>query len=154
MGLYPAGHITTDPVNGPILYNSCLSNPFKLKLGNSLKLVLVEMKAATGKEIVHHIINLAKVIPAGHVTITYPPLLITMTQTSEGSNENERVEHDEAGGKKIDSSNNVSSDWVNRIGYIPHIYWVQMLVSEIRSITMSFRSASVWAHQPNLPQCT
>ena len=47
---------------------------------------------------------------------------------------------------------NVSSDWVNRIDYIPHIDWVQMLVCEIPNIAMNFRSTGVWAHQPNLPQ--
>jgi len=42
------------------------------------------------------------------------------TYTSEGSNENARVVDEKAGGKEIDSIN-VSSDWVNRIDYIPHI---------------------------------
>jgi len=42
------------------------------------------------------------------------------TQTSEGSDENERVVDEDAGGNEIDSLN-VSSDWVNRIDYIPHI---------------------------------
>ena len=40
---------------------------------------------------------------------------------------------------------------MNRIDYIPHIDWVQMLVCEITNITMNCRSAIVWAHQPHLP---
>jgi len=42
------------------------------------------------------------------------------TLTLEGSDENERVVDEQAGGKEIDSIN-VKSDWVNRIEYIPHI---------------------------------
>jgi len=57
-----------------------------------------------------------------------------------------------AGGSGTDSSINESSDWVNRIDYIPHIYSVQVLVCEIPNITMNFRRAGVWDHQPNLPR--
>ena len=49
----------------------------------------------------------------------------------------------EAGGKETDSSINVSSDWVNRIDYIPHTGWVQMLVCDIPNIVENFRSAGV-----------
>jgi len=53
------------------------------------------------------------------------------------------VVDEEACGKETDSSNNVSSDGVNRIDYIPHTCWVRMLVSEISNIAVNFRSAGV-----------
>jgi len=75
------------------------------------------------------------------------------TQTFEVLDENDRlVDEEAAGGKETDSSINVSSDWGNRIHYIPHICWVQMLVCEISNIAMNFWSAGVWAHLPNLPK--
>ena len=58
---------------------------------------------------------------------------------------------EEAGGNETDSGMNVSSDWLNRIEYIPHTCWVQMLVFEIPNIAMNFSSAGVWANQPNIP---
>jgi len=64
-----------------------------------------------------------------------------------------RLVDKEAGGKVTDSSINVSSDWVNRIDYIPHIYWVQMLVSERPNIATNVSSAGGWvvlAMVPNL----
>jgi len=60
-----------DSLYGQISFNSSLSNAFKLKLGHNVKLFLVEMKAATGKDIVEHGIRPAKVIPASPVTVDY-----------------------------------------------------------------------------------
>jgi len=66
------------PLYGQISSKSSLSNAFKLKLGHNVKLCLVEMKAATGKDVAEHVIGLAKVIPAGLVTGSYAPLLISI----------------------------------------------------------------------------
>jgi hypothetical protein len=71
MGLYAPGQMMNDPLYGQISYNSSLSNAFKLKLGHDVQLFLVEMKAATGKEIAEHVMRLAKVIPASLVTVSY-----------------------------------------------------------------------------------
>ena len=71
MGLYKPRQMMNDPVYGQISYNSSLSNTFKLKLGHTVKLFLVEMKAATGKEIAEHVMRPAKVIPASLVTVSY-----------------------------------------------------------------------------------
>ena len=60
-----------DPLYGQISYNSSLSNAFKLKLGHDVQQFLVEMKAATGKDIAEHVIRQAKVIPASLVTVSY-----------------------------------------------------------------------------------
>jgi len=65
-----------DHLYGQTSYNSSLSNAFKLKLGHNLKLFLVEMKAATGKDIAEHIIRLVKVIPVSLVPVSYAPLLM------------------------------------------------------------------------------
>jgi hypothetical protein len=43
MGLYTNGQMITDPIYGQISYNFCLSNAFKLKLGQDPKIFLVEM---------------------------------------------------------------------------------------------------------------
>jgi len=51
-----------DPIYGQILYNCCISNPFKMKLGPNLKILLVKIKRATGKKIARHIIRPVKVI--------------------------------------------------------------------------------------------
>ena len=71
MGLYALGQMMNDPLYGQISYNSSLSNAFKLKLGHDVQLFLVEMKAATGKEIAKHVMRPAKVIPASLVTVSY-----------------------------------------------------------------------------------
>jgi len=76
MGLYTNEQMITDPIFGQISYNCCLSNAFKLKLGQDQKIFLVEKKRATGKEIAEHIIRPAKVIPASHVKATCAQLLI------------------------------------------------------------------------------
>ena len=59
-----------DPLSGQISYNSSHLNAFKLKLGHNVQLLLIEMKAATGKEIAEHVMRRAKVIPASHVTVS------------------------------------------------------------------------------------
>jgi len=41
-----------------------------------VKLFLVEMKAATGKDIAEHVIRPVKVIPTSLVAVSYAPLLI------------------------------------------------------------------------------
>jgi len=78
MELYPPGKMMNDHLSGLISYNSSLSNVFKLKLGHNLKLSLVEMKAATGKDIAEHIFKPAKGIPASCFTVSYTPLLISL----------------------------------------------------------------------------
>ena len=59
------------PLYGQISYNSSLSNTFKLKLGHNVNQFLVEMKAATGKDITEHVMRWAKVIPASLVSVGY-----------------------------------------------------------------------------------
>jgi hypothetical protein len=71
MGLYAPGQTMNDRLSGQISYNSSLSNVFKLKLGYDVKLFLVEMKAATGKDIAEHVIRPVKVIPASLVPVSY-----------------------------------------------------------------------------------
>jgi len=60
-----------DPLYGQISYNSSLSNAFKLKLGHDVQLCLIEMKAATGKDIAEHVMRPVEVIPASLVTVSY-----------------------------------------------------------------------------------
>jgi len=60
-----------DPLYGQISYNRSLSDAFKLKLGDNVNLFLVEMKAATGKDITEHVMRQAKVIPASFVPGSY-----------------------------------------------------------------------------------
>jgi hypothetical protein len=71
MGLYAPGQTMNDRLSGQISYNSSLSNGFKLKLGQDVKLFLVEMKPATGKDIAEHVIRPVKVIPASLVLVSY-----------------------------------------------------------------------------------
>jgi hypothetical protein len=49
--LYTPVQMMNDPSYGNISYNSSLSNDFMLKLEYNVKLLLVEMKTATGKNI-------------------------------------------------------------------------------------------------------
>jgi len=60
-----------DPLYGQISYNSSLSNAFKLKVGHDVQRCLIEMKAATGKDIAEHVMRPAEVIPASLVTVSY-----------------------------------------------------------------------------------
>jgi len=76
MGFYTPGQMINDPLYGQISYNSSLSNAFKLKLGHDVKLFVVDMKAATGKDIAEHVIRPVKVIPASLFPVSYAPLLI------------------------------------------------------------------------------
>jgi len=78
MKLYAPGQMMNDHLYGQISSNSSLSNTLKLKLGHYLKLFLVELKAATGKNIAEHVMKLAKVIPASLVPVSYAPLLISI----------------------------------------------------------------------------
>jgi len=64
MGLYSLGQMMNDTRYSLISYNSSHSNAFNLKLGHNVKLFLVEMKAATGKDIAEHVMRPAKVIPS------------------------------------------------------------------------------------------
>jgi hypothetical protein len=56
--------------------HSFLSNAFKMKMRHNVKRFLVEMKAATGKDIAEHVIRPVKVIPAYLTPVSYAPLLI------------------------------------------------------------------------------
>ena len=71
MGLYEQGQMMNDPLYGQIPYNSSLSDTFKLKLGHDVQQCLVEMEAATGKDIAEHVMRTAKIIPASLVTVSY-----------------------------------------------------------------------------------
>ena len=62
MGLYKHRQLINDPIYGQISYNCCISNTFKLKLGHNVKIFLVEVMRATGKEIAEHVIRPRKVI--------------------------------------------------------------------------------------------
>jgi len=44
-------------IYGQILYNYCLSNAFKLKLGHNPKIFLLEVERATAKENAKHIVR-------------------------------------------------------------------------------------------------
>jgi len=63
MEIYKHGQMIKDPIYGHIWYNCCHSNTIKLKLGYNLKIFVLEMKRATGKETAEHKIRLTKVIP-------------------------------------------------------------------------------------------
>jgi len=67
MGIYKHRQIINDSIYGQISYNCCLSNAFKLKLGHNVKIFVVEMMRATGKEIAEHVIRPTKVIHASRV---------------------------------------------------------------------------------------
>jgi len=71
MGISAQGQMMSDLPYGQTSYNSSLSKGFKLKLGHNVQWVLVEMTAATGKEIAEHIMRLAKLISPSLVTLSY-----------------------------------------------------------------------------------
>ena len=71
MGLYTPGQMMNVPLYGQISYNSSLSNAFKLKMGHDVQLFLIEMKAATRKDIAEHVLRPAKVIPTNLLTVSY-----------------------------------------------------------------------------------
>jgi hypothetical protein len=76
MGLYAPGQMINDHLSSHILFNSSISNAFKLKPGHHVKLFLVEMKSGTGKDIAEHVIKPVKVFPRSCVPVRYAPLLI------------------------------------------------------------------------------
>jgi hypothetical protein len=71
MGSYAPGQMMNNPLYDQISYNSSLSNPFKLKLGHNVNVFLVEMKAATAKDIAEHVMRPAKVIPTSLFPVSY-----------------------------------------------------------------------------------
>jgi hypothetical protein len=71
MGLSTPGQMMNDRLYDQISYNSSLSNAFKLKLGYNVNVFLVEMKAATGKDIAERVMRPAKVIPASLLLVSY-----------------------------------------------------------------------------------
>jgi hypothetical protein len=64
------------PLHGWISYHSSLSVAFKLNLGQNMKPLLIEVKAAVRKDIAEHIIRPAKVIPTWLVSVIDSPLLL------------------------------------------------------------------------------
>jgi len=84
MGLYAPGQTMNDRLYGQISYNSSLSNAFKLKLGHNVKLLLVEMEAAKGKDSAEHVIRPVKVIPASLVLVSDTPQLICILRLRRG----------------------------------------------------------------------
>jgi hypothetical protein len=71
MGLYSPRQMMNDPLYDHISYNSSHSNDFKLKLGHNANQFSVEMNAATGMDIVEHVMRPAKVIPASLFPVSY-----------------------------------------------------------------------------------
>jgi len=63
MGIYKHGQMINNLIYSQISYNCCLSNAFKLKPGHNVKIFVVEMMRATGKEIAEHVIRPTKIIP-------------------------------------------------------------------------------------------
>jgi hypothetical protein len=78
MGLSAPGQMMNDCQSGQISLNNCLLNAFKLEPGHNVKLFWVELKAATGKNILEDIIRPAKVIPASLIPARYARLLISV----------------------------------------------------------------------------
>jgi hypothetical protein len=76
MGLYAPGPTMNDHQSGQISYNISLSNAFQLKLRHDVKLCLIQMMAATGKDIAEHVIRPVKVIPTSLEPVSYAPQLI------------------------------------------------------------------------------
>jgi hypothetical protein len=63
---------------GQISYNSSLSNTSQLKLAHYVRLFLVEMQAATGKDIAEHVFRPVNVITASLVPVIDATLLISI----------------------------------------------------------------------------
>jgi hypothetical protein len=78
MGLSAPGQMMNDCQSGQISLNSSLLNAYKLEPGPNVKLFWVELKAATGKNILEDIIRPAKVIPASLIPARYARLLISV----------------------------------------------------------------------------
>ena len=60
MGLYTHRQTIIGPIYGQIVYDCCLTNAFKFQLEQNLKIFLVKMKRATGKEIAEHVLDLQR----------------------------------------------------------------------------------------------
>jgi len=69
MGIYKHGQMINDRIYGQISYNCCLSNAFILKLGHDVKIFVVEMMRATGKETAEQVIRPTTVIPIAMLRI-------------------------------------------------------------------------------------
>ena len=69
MGIYKHSQMINDSIYGQISYNCCLSNAFKLKLGHNVKIFVLEVKRATGKEIAEQVIRPTKVIPLAGLSL-------------------------------------------------------------------------------------
>jgi len=78
MGIYKHRQMINDPIYGQISYNCYLSNAFKLKLGCNVKIIVVEMMRATGKEIAEHVSRPTKVIRTSRVKARREQLLIIL----------------------------------------------------------------------------
>jgi hypothetical protein len=78
MGFNSLGRMMNDPLYGHISCNSSICTGFKLKLGYNVKQFLLKMESAMGKNIVEHVIRLAKVISASLLTVRYAPLLLSI----------------------------------------------------------------------------
>jgi hypothetical protein len=82
MGLYTIGQIIMDPIYGQISYHCWLANASNFKLGHYLRICLVEMRRATGKEIATHVFRPLKIIPASRVKARCAQLLIIIRSDS------------------------------------------------------------------------
>jgi len=78
MGIYKHGQMIDDPIYVQISYNCYLSNAFKSKLGHNVKIIVVEMMTATGKEIAEHVTRPRKVIRTSRVKARCEQLLIIL----------------------------------------------------------------------------
>jgi len=151
MGFCTHRRMIHDPMFGQISNHCCLSNAFKLELEYNSKIVLVEMKRATGKEIAKHVIRQTTVIPASCVEARCAKLLIIehrlwqVLKRLEGRNER--------GQWAIDGF------WYwwrlglkaqNRLYSINKYLFQRFLIWEIPKIVMNFRCARVWAYPPSL----
>jgi hypothetical protein len=75
MRIHTDRQMPNDHIYGQISNNCCLSYAFKFNLGHKVKLFVVEMMRATGKEIAKRVIKPAKVIPASCIQATCQGLL-------------------------------------------------------------------------------
>jgi len=57
IGSYTHGNMIHYPIYGQISFNCCFSNAVKLKLGHNVKIIMVQMMRATGKEMAEHVIR-------------------------------------------------------------------------------------------------
>ena len=76
MRIYKHWRMINDPIYGQISYNCCLTNAFKFTLGHNVKIFVVDMMRATGKEIAEDGIRPTKVIRASRVKARREQLLM------------------------------------------------------------------------------